>query len=232
MNQKNLLITGTTKGIGRLLAEYYLSHNFNVVGLSRSAGTIQHESYRHHSIDLTSQQQISEFFSSYRSPFGDFNYMINNAGITTPNSLFLYSSESILKTFQTNIIAPIELVKFVAREMQKNQFGRIVNITTTASYQGVSGQSMYISSKQALESFSTSSCEELSQFGITINNLAVSYFDSDLNENLNSQKKLDAIHQQKIKRICQQEDITNVIDFYFNSCSQFVSGQTIKLAGL
>ena len=82
-----ILITGTRKGIGRFLAERYLSAGRRVVGCSRSACDIEHDRYRHFELDVADESAVGRLFSTVRKELGGLDVLINNAGITADNLL-------------------------------------------------------------------------------------------------------------------------------------------------
>lgn len=231
MIKKNILITGSSRGIGLELVKHYIKNDYNVIGISSGHSKYKHKKYEHFSLDLSKPQNIENFFLNFKSRFGHINHLINNAGIASSSSLLTISYESIQNVFSVNTISAIENIKFFSRHMIKEKYGRIVNITTTATEMNTQGQSAYIASKKALEFFSVGACSELSEYGITINNVSVSFFESDLNKKIQSKQKNTIKTKQKIKRICKAEDITNAVDFLLSEKSSFITGQTIKLAG-
>ena len=77
-----LLITGTSRGIGHYLANYYLARNCVIIGCSRSVSDITHANYLHFSIDLSNEQALIELFREIRKKYGRLDILINNAGIS------------------------------------------------------------------------------------------------------------------------------------------------------
>ena len=104
--QKMFLITGTRKGIGKCVAEHYLSLGHVVAGCSRGEGSIEHENYRHSQLDISDENKVIQMVRSVKREFGTIGVLINNAGIASMNHFLLTSYESAKKIFDTNWEAP------------------------------------------------------------------------------------------------------------------------------
>ena len=116
--------------------------------------------------------------------------------------------------------------------MAKNKYGRIVNFSSVAAPLSLEGESIYGSSKAAIESFTKTAAKEVSRFNITVNALAPTPVETDLIKGLPKENISELINQQTIKRIGKFEDISNVIDFFIKKESDFITGQIMYLGGI
>jgi benzil reductase ((S)-benzoin forming) len=168
-------ITGTSRGIGKALAERLLKESDNmVIGLSRNK-TIVHKNYTHYSIDLSDAKEASEFKFENFSNAGSIT-LINNAGaIGEIKSIGKQSSENIEKMFTVNITSAAILInKFVGAYQNESAKKTIVNISSGAAKNPISGWSAYCASKAALEMYSRVLSEEQEKKKNRIKVLAIS----------------------------------------------------------
>lgn len=227
-----ILITGTSKGIGKTLANYYLEKNFIVVGCSRGESLINHQNYRHFSLEISNEKAVVSMVRSIKKEFGKIDILINNAGIASMNHILTTSVETISKLFNTNFLGTFLFTREVSKVMMKAKFGRIINFTTVAKPLKLEGEAIYASSKAAIESFTQTASKELSPFNITVNAIGPTPIQTDLIKAVPKDKINELLNKQTIKRFGEFEDIINVIDFFINERSSFITGQIIYLGGV
>ena len=128
-----IVITGTRKGIGKELSEYYLSNNDIVIGCSRGESTIDHENYRHFVLDVSDEKAVVNMIRSVKKEFGKIDVLLNNAGIASMNHFLTTSYETVKNIFSTNFFGTFLFSREVSKVMMKQKSGRIVNFTTIAT---------------------------------------------------------------------------------------------------
>jgi 3-oxoacyl-[acyl-carrier protein] reductase len=232
MNNKIILITGTRKGIGYYMANYYLNNNYTVIGCSRSAIDINNENYFHYLCDVRDEQSVISTIISIRDKFKKIDILINNAGIASLNHFLLTPGSTLKKIFETNTFGTFYFSRECAKLMIKNKWGRIINFTTVAVPLNLEGELVYASSKSAVEKMSKIMSRELSTYNITVNTIGPTPINTDLIKTVPKDKLNKIIHEQTIKRLGNYSDIINVINFYINEKSDFITGQNIYLGGL
>ncbi len=230
---ETIIITGSRKGIGRHLTENYLSKGYNVAGCSRGPSELEHSNYLHFECDVADEKAVKQMITQVKKTFGSIDILINNAGIASMNSALLTPGETVTKIFATNFNGSFFFARECAKKMirQKNG-GRIVNLSTIAVPLDLEGELIYASSKAAVEKMTRILSKELANYGITVNTLGPTPVETDLIKTL-SKDKIDAlIEKQPIKRLGEFRDIENVVDFFINQSSDFITGQTLYLGGL
>lgn len=230
--KQNILITGTSKGIGRYLVEYYASKGHIVIGCSRSNIEYSFENYSHFCLDVSDETQVKKMFSQIRKMYGHIDVLINNAGIASMNHFLITPIETINKIMNTNFIGTFLFCREAAKIMKKNKIGRIVNFATVATPLKLEGEAIYAASKAAIESLTQVISRELSEFGITVNAVGPTPVKTDLIRSVPAEKMESLISRQGIKRYGEFRDISNVIDFLISPNSDFVTGQIIYLGGV
>ncbi|MCT7590780.1 SDR family NAD(P)-dependent oxidoreductase [Aliarcobacter butzleri] len=229
---KIILITGTSKGIGKTLANYYLEKDFIVVGCSRGESSINHQNYKHFFLEIGDEKAVVSMVRTIKKEFGKIDILINNAGIASMNHILTTSVETISKLFNTNFLGTFLFTREVSKVMMKEKFGRIINFTTVAKPLRLEGEAIYASSKAAIETFTQTASKELSPFNITVNAIGPTPIQTDLIKAVPKDKIEELLNKQTIKRFGEFEDIINVIDFFINEKSSFITGQIIYLGGV
>jgi 3-oxoacyl-[acyl-carrier protein] reductase len=230
--QQITLITGTRKGIGRYLVEHYLERGSIVFGCSREPVDYEHKNYTHFCLDVTDEQKVTEMFSTLTRKHSRLDVLINNAGIASMNHVLLTPMSTVNRMLQTNVAGTFLFCREAAKLMRRSKSGRIINFSTVALPMRLEGEAMYAASKAAIVSLTEVLARELAPLGITVNAIGPTPVKTDLIRFV-PQKKMDALLQrQAIPRYGEFRDVSNVIDFFIQPESDFVTGQVIYLGGL
>lgn len=230
--KKSVLITGSSKGIGKFLAEALLDQEFFVFGCSRGNSTINHNNYMHFELNLNNEKDVVSMFRTIRKSDTQFYGLINNAGIASMNHVLLTPKKTVSKIMDINFISSFICSREASKLMKKYQEGRIINFSTIAVPIGLEGEAVYAASKSAVETFTKCFSKEVADFGITVNILGPNPIKTDLIKNVNNEKLNNVVNMQTIKRFGRFEDVLNVINFYLKEESSFITGQKIYLGGL
>lgn len=232
MKKKIILITGARKGIGRFLAEHFISKNFIVIGCSRMESDLRSENYFHYSLDITDENSICEMMQNIRTKFNKIDILINNAGIASMNHSLLTPGSTVKKIFETNLLGTFICSREAIKLMKKNKFGRIINFSSVAVPLNLEGESIYSASKSAVEQLTKVMSREVSEYGITINAIAPTPIETDLIKAVPKVKIEKLLQRQAIKRLGNFKDVSNVIEFFISENSSFITGQVIYLGGI
>jgi 3-oxoacyl-[acyl-carrier protein] reductase len=229
---KVVLITGTRKGIGRVLVEHYAGRGCQVVGCSRSPFEGELSNYRHYCLDVGDEPTVKRMFSEIRKREGRLDVLINNAGVASMNHSLLTPMATVNKIIQTNFIGTFLLCREAARLMQAHRYGRIVNFATVAVPLKLQGEAIYAASKAAVISLTQILAHEFAEFGITVNAVGPTPIKTDLLRGVPPEKLEALISRQAIQRYGEMRDVIQVIDFFIHPASDFVTGQVIFLGGV
>ncbi|HMS82127.1 MAG TPA: SDR family oxidoreductase [Nitrospira sp.] len=230
-NETIMVITGTRKGIGRYLAEYYCQRGYQVVGCSREESNFSHSHYRHFCVDVANEDEVRGMFYDIKRELGHVDIMINNAGIASMNHVLLTPMKTVQDIFDTNFIGTFLFCRESAKLMRRSG-GRIVNFATVATPLNLEGEAIYAASKAAIESLTRVLARELAPFRITANAVGPTPVKTDLIRSVPEHKMAALLSRQAIRRYGEFRDISNVVDFFIKPESDFVSGQVIFLGGV
>lgn len=231
-NSKITFITGTRKGIGKYLAHYYVQKGHLVIGCSRSEIEWSLNGYQHFIGDVSDEKAVKKMFSTIKKQYGKLDHVINNAGIASMNHSLLTPVTTVHHILNTNLVGTFLISREAAKLMKKNNFGRIVNFSTVAVPLKLEGEAIYASSKAAIISLTQILAREFGEFGITVNSIGPTPVKTDLIRSVPEHKIEELLDRQSIKRFGTFEDVANVIDFYLDRKSSFITGQNIYLGGV
>ncbi|MCW6035949.1 SDR family oxidoreductase [Spirulina subsalsa FACHB-351] len=226
------LITGTRKGIGYFLAQYYSKAGHIVIGCSRHTIDWELPHYEHYQVDVANEEQVKLLFSSIRKKYQRLDNLINNAGIASMNHALVTPISTVEKVLNTNVIGTFLFCREGAKLMKKNHYGRIVNFTTIAVPLKLAGEAIYVASKAAVLSLTEVLAKEFADLGITVNAVGPVPIETDLIRAVPPAKIQALLNQQAIKRFGTFEDVANVIDFFLRPESNFITGQHLYLGGV
>jgi 3-oxoacyl-[acyl-carrier protein] reductase len=227
-----MVISGARKGIGRYLAERYLSAGWFVVGCSRLESDLKAEGYRHFCLDVTDEIAVGKLFTHVRKNYNKVDVVLNNAGIASMNHALLTPASTVHSVLSTNVLGTFLFCREGAKAMRASKMGRIVNFGTVAVPLRLEGEAIYAASKAAIVSLTQILAYEFGNMGITVNAIGPTPIKTDLTRAVPSGKIDALISRQAIKRWGEFDDVANVVDFFIQPDSSFVTGQVIYLGGV
>ena len=230
-NSQVMLITGSRKGIGEQLVKHYVAKGVRVLGCSRKNVAYKFDNYQHFCLDVSDESAVKALFFNIKKSYGRLDCLINNAGIGLANHSLLTPNKSIQNIMSTNFTGTFLFCREGARLMKKNNFGRIVNLTTVAVPLKLEGEAVYAASKAAINSLTQILGKELAEFGITVNAIGPTPIKTDLIRSIPKEKIESLISSLAIKRYGEIRDVINVIDFFIKPESDYLTGQIIYLGG-
>ena len=230
-NQKVMVVTGSRKGIGRYLVEYYCDLGFQVIGCSRENSDFVNDKYRHFCLDVADEAEVKKMFHEIARTIGRVDVLVNNAGIASMNHVLLTPMTTVRQIFETNVFGTFLFCREAAKLMRRHG-GRIVNFATVATPLNLEGEAVYAASKAAIESLTRILARELASFNITVNAVGPTPVKTDLIRSVPQQKMDALLARQAVRRFGEFRDISNVIDFMIKPESDFVTGQIVFLGGV
>jgi 3-oxoacyl-[acyl-carrier protein] reductase len=186
---RRVLVTGTTRGLGRHFAEHYLAAGNAVIGCGRGPAAIEHPAYAHHRADVASASDVSAMMKATRAAHGGIDVLISNAGAASMNAFALTPPASVRGILDTNVIGPMLVTHGAIRLLRGSGHGRIVNLTTVAVPMRLAGEAVYAASKAALEMFTRVLAKEVGPRGITCNAVGPSVIPTKLTEGVPQDKR-------------------------------------------
>ncbi len=226
------LVTGSRRGVGRLICEHFLKEGATVIGFARGEATLTHERYRHFQVDIAEPNEIQKTFLALRREFPTLHILVNNAAVLTSQYALIMAAGAAKNMVDTNLLGPFLISREAAKLMRKEKWGRIINISSMAVSLEPMGDSMYAACKAGLMTMGNIMAKEFAPFHVTVNTLAISAIATDMLSQLPQDKIQDVIDGLPISRFAQDDDILNVLDFFASDRSSYLTAQTLYLGGV
>lgn len=181
MEQKIVLITGGSSGIGRSIGAYLQSKGYKVYGTTRNLKKYpKFSEFELIQLEVANTDSIKDAINNLITAEGRIDILINNAGVGITGPIEETPDPEIKKAFETNFHGPINMVKAVIPHMRARKAGLIINITSIAGYMGLPYRGIYSSTKGALELLTEALRMETKDYGIKITNLAPGDFATNI----------------------------------------------------
>lgn len=229
---KIVLVTGSSRGVGDILAQHFLAEGATVIGVSRGPAACHHERYQHHQVDIADPAQVQSLFATLRTTVGRLDIVVNNAAVLTSQYALIMPAGAAQAMLNLNVLAPFLVSREAAKLMRKTKSGRIINISSMAVGLEPEGDSVYAASKAALTMLSNVMAKEFASFNVTCNTLGITAIETDMLRQL-PRDKIDAVVARlPIPRYATSDDIINALDFFASERSSYVTAQTLYLGGV
>jgi 3-oxoacyl-[acyl-carrier protein] reductase len=240
LNEKLVLVTGASRGIGRAIALTLGSAGATVIGTATSdegAANIT-KIFSENSIlgkgmrlNVTDNDQISDLIKSITEDYGFVDILINNAGITRDNILVRMKEDEWDDIINTNLSSVYKMSKAVLRGMIKKRSGRIISITSVVGSMGNAGQSNYAAAKAGIMGFTKSLAREVGVRGITVNAIAPGFIKTDMTDALPDEQKEALASQIPLARLGTVDEIAQSVLFLAGESGSYITAQTLHVNG-
>jgi 3-oxoacyl-[acyl-carrier protein] reductase len=241
LKEKNCLVTGGSRGIGKAIAIALSGLGANVaITYSRSADAanevvkeIEKNGVKGLALqaDATDFAKAEEVITKIVDEWGSLDVLVNNAGITQDNLILRMTEENWDAVINTNLKSIFNYSKAATKPMMRARGGSIINIGSVVGISGNAGQSNYSASKAGLIGFTKSFAKELASRNIRANVVAPGYILTEMTEQLN-EKVLESIKQETpLGRAGNPDEVSNVVAFLASDLSSYITGEVIRVDG-
>lgn len=238
---KVALVTGASRGIGKAIAEKLAFFGADVIITSTKLDTSQSvakeisEKYnvrsKGYALNVANFGEFSSLVDEIVKEFGRIDILVNNAGITRDTLILRMKEEDWDDVINTNLKGVFNGCKSVSKYMVKQQYGKIVNISSVVGIMGNAGQVNYSASKGGVIALTKSLAKELASRNINVNAVAPGYIDTDMTRVLPDNVKQEVLKLIPLGRMGKPEDIANVVAFLCSDMSSYITGQVIVVDG-
>ena len=227
LKNKNVFVTGSTRGIGLAVAHKFASLGANVVLNGRSEISedllAQFADYGVTVVgisgDISNGEDAKRMVAEAIEKLGSVDVLVNNAGITNDKLMLKMSEEDFERVLTQAVLKP----------MSKARQGAIINMSSVVGLMGNIGQANYAASKAGLIGFTKSVAREVAARGVRVNAIAPGFIESDMTDAIPEKLKDAMIAQVPMKRIGQAEEVAEVAAFL--ASQEYLTGQTIAIDG-
>ena len=240
LNEKLVLVTGASRGIGQAIALTLGKAGATVIGTATSSEGANKISkiFTENNIlgkgmmlNVTDNEQISELLKSITAEYGSVDILVNNAGITRDNILVRMKEDEWDDIINTNLSSVYKMSKAVLRGMIKKRSGRIISITSVVGAMGNAGQSNYAAAKAGIMGFTKSLAREVGVRGITVNAIAPGFIQTDMTDKLPEDQKIALASQIPMARLGTVNEIAQSVLFLAGESGSYITAQTLHVNG-
>lgn len=242
LNGKVALVTGGSKGIGYGMAAALGKFGAKIVIASRNLIDIRKAeenltelgiNVTGYPVDVTEKNQVEELIHTIVDKYGSLDILVNNAGMNIRKPLVEVEEDDWDTVLSTNLKGIFLTGQAAAKQMIKQQSGRIINISSIFGSTGMSMQTSYAASKGGINQLTKVWADELAPYGITVNAIAPAYIRTPMTEEwLNNEARYNQIIENTmLKRVGNLEDLAGPIVFLASEASAYVTGQILHVDG-
>ncbi len=241
LNSKTALITGSTRGIGKAIAQYLAKAGARVIITGRDQGRAEDvakeiaQTYGVETLgvamDMSEKDSITSAYERIESLFGGVDILVNNAGITKDKLFLRMSLEDWEEVLRVNLTGTFLITSLAIKGMLKKRWGRIVNISSVVGFTGNIGQVNYSSTKSALIGFTKSLAKELASRNITVNAVAPGFIETDMTSVLSDELKQAYLKNIPLGRFGKPEDVAGVVVFLCSDYASYITGEVLHVNG-
>ncbi len=235
------VVTGGSRGIGRAIALELAEQGANVVinyhGSTEKAEAVKHEikekggTAEIMQCNVADFEESEKFFQQVIEKYKRIDILVNNAGITCDGLLMKMSEKDFDTVMNTNLKGTFHCIRFVARQMIKQRYGRIINISSVVGVAGNAGQANYAASKAGVIGLTKSAAKELASRKITVNAIAPGFIETDMTKVLPGKVKEDSIEKIPLGYYGKPEDVAGAVAFLASDKAGYITGQVLHVDG-
>jgi 3-oxoacyl-[acyl-carrier protein] reductase len=234
---RTALVTGSTRGIGRAIAETLAGAGARVAVVGRdqakaadAAASVGHGA-QGFGADVGEPASIVDLVESVEKAFGQIDILVNNAGLTRDNILFRLKDDDWNTVLDANLRGAFIAIRAASRGMIKRRWGRIVNIASIVGITGNKGQANYAASKAGLIGLTKSVAKELGSRNVLVNAVAPGFIETDMTAAMTPEARAALSGQIPLERLGTPKDIAGVVAFLASDAAAYITGQTIVVDG-
>jgi len=240
LQDKVVLVTGASRGIGKAIAEKMGEEGATVIGTATTDGGADNISAflkeagingKGMCLNVADADSIKSVLKAITDEFGAVNILVNNAGITRDSLLMMMKDDQWDDIINTNLTSIFRMSKAVIRPMMKARTGRIINIASVVGLTGNPGQTNYSAAKAGILGFSKSLAREIGSRHITVNTVAPGFIDTDMTRELPEEQREALIAQIPLNKLGEAKDIANAVSFLASDDAAYITGETINVNG-
>ena len=234
---KNALVTGSTRGIGRAIAETFAACGARVAVVGRdleraeAAAKELEGSAQGFACDVSDTAMVAKLVADVEAAFGSIDILVNNAGITRDNLVMRLKDEDWDAVQNANLRGAFAAIRAASRGMMKRRSGRIINVASIVGLIGNKGQANYAASKAGLIALTKTVAKELGSRNILVNAVAPGFIETEMTAAMTPEAR-DALGKQiALERLGTTTDVAAAVAFLASDLASYITGQVFVVDG-
>jgi 3-oxoacyl-[acyl-carrier protein] reductase len=238
---KSVLVTGGTRGIGRAIVRAFAEDGAKVALCGRdqdravaAAAELADETggvVHGFEADIAKSEDVDALVTAATAACGPIQILVNNAGITRDGLLMRMKNEQWDEVIQTNLTGTFYTCRAVCRDMIKQRWGRIVNLSSIVGLRGQGGQTNYAAAKAGIVGFSKALAQELASRNVTVNVVAPGYIDTDMTAGFNDEARQKLLQTIPAGRVGAADDVAAAVRFLASEGAGYITGHVLCVDG-
>lgn len=234
---RTALVTGSTRGIGKAIAESLSAAGARVAVVGRDEGRAREiaaalsPEARGFACDIADPASISALIEAVERELGAIDILVNNAGINRDNILFRIKDEDWDAVLDANLRGAFLSIRAASRGMMKRRWGRIINIASVVGVVGNKGQANYAASKAGLIGLTKTVAKELASRNILANVVAPGFIETDMTAAMTEDAKKTLFAQIPLERLGKPADVASLVTFLASDLAGYITGQVFIVDG-
>jgi 3-oxoacyl-[acyl-carrier protein] reductase len=234
---RTALVTGSTRGIGRAIAEALAQAGARVAVVGRDQARAAESAAslgggaQGFAADVGDPASIVALVEGVEKAFGQIDILVNNAGLTRDNILFRVKDEDWDTVLDANLRGAFLTIRAASRGMIKRRWGRIINIASIVGITGNKGQANYAASKAGLIGLTKSVAKELGSRNVLVNAVAPGFIETDMTAAMTPEARAALSGQIPLERLGSPRDVAGVVTFLASDYASYITGQTLVVDG-
>ena len=231
------LVTGSTRGIGRSIAETLAAcgARIAIVGRDQSrADAVAADigsGAQGFACDIADTAQVTALVERVEQAFGSIDILVNNAGLTRDNIILRLKDDDWDAVINANLRGAFATIRAVTRGMMKQRWGRIINISSVVGIIGNRGQANYAASKAGLIGLTKSVAKEFASRNILANVIAPGFIETDMTASMTPEAREVMSKQIPLERLGTAQDVANAVAFLASEQAAYITGQVLVVDG-
>lgn len=237
LSNRVALVTGSTRGIGRAIAESLTAAGARVAVVGRDAAKAAEAAAaigpdaRGYGCDVADIPALQALVEQVEKDFGSLDILVNNAGLTRDNILLRLKDDDWDTVLDTNLRSAFVAIRAASRGMMKRRWGRIVNIASVVGITGNKGQSNYAASKAGLIGLTKSVAKEFASRNILANVVAPGFIETDMTAAMTDDARAAMSGMIPLERLGRPSDIASAVTFLCSDHAAYITGQVLVVDG-
>ncbi len=241
LNDKNAIITGGSRGIGRAIALEFAKNGASIALIYGGNDDAANETVAEikalgveaaaYKCDVSSFEDTKKTVEEILGAFSHIDILVNNAGITKDGLLLSMDEKSFDSVLDINLKGSFNMIRHLYSHLMRQRKGRIINISSVSGLMGNPGQANYSSAKAGLVGLTKTVAKELAGRSVTCNAIAPGFIETDMTEQLSDKVKTSATEAIPLKRIGRPEEVAQLALFLASDASAYITGEVIKIDG-
>jgi 3-oxoacyl-[acyl-carrier protein] reductase len=234
---KNALVTGSTRGIGRAIAEALSESGARVAVVGRDLGRAEEaasaigKNAKGFAADVGETAAVTKLVDDVEKAFGGIDILVNNAGITKDNLVMRLKDEDWDAVQNANLRGAFAAIRAASRGMMKKRNGRIINIASIVGLIGNKGQANYAASKAGLIALTKSVAKELGSRNILVNAVAPGFIETEMTAAMTAEARAALGQQIALERLGSVQDVAAMVAFLASDLASYITGQVFVVDG-